>query len=504
MPPQQTRINQDELYIESSSRPVMEAIPKEILPIGSKTLANVVEFIGNTPLIRLNSIPASMGIKCEVLAKCEFFGPGGSHKDRIALQMIENAEKSGELRPGGTIIEPTSGNTGIAIAMIAAVKGYKCIFTMTDKNSQEKVEILRAMGAKVIMVPGLPRDHPGSYISTAVRLQQETPNSIMLNQYANPGNPEAHYENTGVEILNQCSGSVDMIVVGAGTGGAITGLGRRMKASCKKCIVVGVDPEGSTLAEPQAINQTGTKAWEVEGIGHNDFTPVNLDKSVVDKWYKSNDTDSLVMARRLIQEEGLLVGGSSGSVMSCALQAVQDANLSPGQKCVILFPDSIRNYMTKFLTKSWMLEKNLLNEAELENEQEHLWWSRKVSELSLESPVLTLTPSSTIEKAVMTMKFMNVAHIPVIEDNGTIRGIVTSEGIMTKLLTKKVTKDESVEKVLTVKYKKITEDTTLAKVSAILNTSGDYAVIVRRNGSSETIQGILTQTDLLGYMVQNF
>lgn len=323
----------------------------------TKIMPNILHHIGNTPLVRLNRIGKDEGIKCELLVKCEFFNAGGSIKDRVSLRTVEDAEKRGLLKPGDTIIEPTSGNFGIGVAIAAAVKGYRCIIVLPENMSTEKVLTLRALGAEIVRTPVVKYDSPESHFATAQRLRKEIPNSIIFDQYRNASNPLAHYETTAEEILEQCDGKVDMIVMGAGTGGTAAGVGRKMREKCPDCVIVGVDPEGSIQAQPESINvpSYGTKK-EVEGIGH-DFIPTVLDRSVVDKWVKTNDRDTFKMARRLIKEEGLLVGGSSGAAVDGALKAAKE--LKAGQKCVVILPDSIRNYMTKFLDDKWLDERGI-------------------------------------------------------------------------------------------------------------------------------------------------
>lgn len=331
--------------------------PHTVLPLKErpKILNNITEAVGSTPLVRLNNIPKSEGIQCEMLAKCEFLNPGGSVKDRIALRMIEEAEKAGLIKPGYTLIEPTSGNTGLGLAVAAAVKGYKCIIVMPWKMSNEKVNVLKALGAQIVRTPTeAAYNNPEGLIAVAQKIQKDTPNSIVLDQYRNAGNPLAHYDGTGAEILSQCDGKLDMIVIGTGTGGTITGIGRYIKDHCPNVTVVGVDPYGSKLAQPESLNKTDISFYEVEGIGY-DFIPTVLDRSVVDQWIKTTDKESLPMARRLISEEGLLCGGSSGSTMAAALKAA--AHLKPGQRCVVMLADNIRNYLSKFVSEDWMKEK---------------------------------------------------------------------------------------------------------------------------------------------------
>lgn len=289
-----------------------------------------------------------------IVAKCEFFNAGGSVKDRIGRRMIDDAERSGRLKKGDVLIEPTSGNTGIGLALAAAVKGYRCIIVMPEKMSQEKVDVLRALGAEIVRTPTAAAfDSPESHIGVAIRLNKEIPNSHILDQYSNPGNPLAHYDGTAEEILEACGGKLDMLVAGAGTGGTISGIARKLKEKCPSCKIVAVDPYGSILARPAEINETDVTSYQIEGIGY-DFIPKVLDHNVIDRWIKSSDKESFVMARRLIREEGLLCGGSSGTAMVGAMKAARE--LGPGQKCVVILPDSVRNYMTKFLSDDWMAE----------------------------------------------------------------------------------------------------------------------------------------------------
>ncbi|ESO08145.1 hypothetical protein HELRODRAFT_98264, partial [Helobdella robusta] len=327
--------------------------PRESI-IRPKIFPNVLSQIGNTPLVRMNKIPADDGVQCEMLAKCEFFNAGGSIKDRIATRMVEEAEKSGRLKPGDTLIEPTSGNTGIGLALVAAVKGYRCIIVLPEKMSKEKVDVLKALGAEIIRTPtSASFDSPDSNMRVAARLLREIPNSHVLDQYRNPANPLAHYDETAEEIIQDCDGKLDMLVCAAGTGGTIAGLARKIKEKIPSCLIIGVDPVGSILAQPKELNVTDKTFYEVEGIGY-DFLPTVFCRKYVDRWYKSEDKPSFIMARRLIRQEGLLCGGSSGSIMYCAVQAAKDYKLGPDKRVVVILPDSIRNYMTKHLNDDWM------------------------------------------------------------------------------------------------------------------------------------------------------
>jgi cystathionine beta-synthase len=309
---------------------------------------SVTQAIGNTPLIRLNRIPQSLGIPCTVYAKVELFNAGGSVKDRIALRMIEEAEKSGRIKPGDTLIEPTSGNTGIGLALVAAVKGYRTIITLPEKMSPEKVAVLKALNAEIIRTPtAAASDAPESHIGVAKRLLKEIPNSHILDQYSNVDNPRAHEFGTGEEIWEQTEGKVTMLVAGAGTGGTVTGIARALKKHNKNVKIVSADPEGSILAVPASLNEDHkNEGYKVEGIGY-DFVPEVLEQSQVDRWYKTEDRESFMFARRLIAEEGILCGGSSGSAMAAAMKAIKDEKLGKDDVVVVVLPDSIRNYLSK-------------------------------------------------------------------------------------------------------------------------------------------------------------
>jgi len=316
-------------------------------------LDNILQAIGKTPLVRLNRI--GQDLPCEIFAKCEFLNPGGSVKDRIGVSMVEEAEKMGRIKPGDTLIEATSGNTGIGVALVGAVKGYQVIITMPQKMSREKQVILESLGAKIYRTPTeVAWDHPDSHISLAKRLEKEIPHALFLNQYNNPGNPDVHYQFTAKEIVDDVGEGLAMVVIGVGTGGTITGIAKKMKQVNSNINIIGVDPYGSILGGGKEIFP-----YLVEGIGY-DFIPSVLDNKLIDQYIKVNDEDSFLMARRLIKEEGLLVGGSSGSAVWAALHAAK--NLKKGQKCVVILPDGIRNYLSKFVDDNWMKEKGFMHE----------------------------------------------------------------------------------------------------------------------------------------------
>ncbi len=308
--------------------------------------STILETIGHTPVVKINRI--GVGLSCGLYAKCEYFNPGGSIKDRIGYSMVKQALEDGKIKPGDTLIEPTSGNTGIGIALAGAVLGFKVIITMPDKMSMEKQVVLERLGATIYRTPSqVASEHPDSHISLAIRLNKEIPCSHILDQYSNPNNPLAHYSGTAQEIIDEFGDNLHMVVASVGTGGTITGLAKRLKEHNPSIQIVGVDPIGSILGGGDEI-----KPYLVEGIGY-DFFPQVLDNTLVNRYIKTEDKTSFQMARRLIQEEGLLVGGSSGAAMWAALESAK--NLLPGQNCLVILPDSIRNYMSKFASDEWMI-----------------------------------------------------------------------------------------------------------------------------------------------------
>jgi cysteine synthase A len=312
---------------------------------------NILATIGKTPVVKINHLGKDLA--CELYVKCEFFNPGGSVKDRIGYEMVKNAERSGRIKPGDTLIEPTSGNTGIGLALAGAVLGYNVVITMPEKMSQEKQSVLERLGATIYRTrTEAAWNDPDSHISLAKDLQKKIPNSHILDQYSNPDNPNAHYNGTGQEIIDDFGKDLHMVVIGVGTGGTITGVAKKLKEYNPNIQVVGIDPIGSILGGGDEI-----KSYQVEGIGY-DFFPEVLDNSLIDRYIKTNDADSFRVARALIREEGLLVGGSSGAAMWGALEAAK--TLSKGQKCLVLLPDSIRNYMSKHVNDEWMKAQGFL------------------------------------------------------------------------------------------------------------------------------------------------
>ena len=317
-------------------------------------LNNILGAVGNTPTVKLNRIGSELD--CDLYGKCEFLNAGGSVKDRIGLKMVEKAEAEGRSKPGDTLIEPTSGNTGIGMALVAAVKGYRMIITMPEKMSKEKEVVLKALGAEIVRTPTEAAwDDPESHIEVAKKMQSEIPNSHILDQYKNPANPDAHYKGTAQEILDDFDNSLKMVVAGVGTGGTITGMSKRLKEERPGITIIGVDPFGSILGGGDEVYP-----YHVEGIGY-DFFPDVLNNDLIDEYIKLPDAESFQMARRLIKEEGLLIGGSSGGAVWAALQKAE--RLNAGDKCLVILPDSVRNYLTKFVDDEWMDEQGFLETA---------------------------------------------------------------------------------------------------------------------------------------------
>ncbi|EXJ94692.1 cystathionine beta-synthase [Capronia coronata CBS 617.96] len=422
------------------------------------THESVLELIGQTPLVRLQKIPQSLGIEATIYGKCEFFNAGGSVKDRIALRMIEEAEKSGRIKPGDTLIEPTSGNTGIGLALVAAVKGYKTIITLPEKMSAEKVAVLKALNATIIRTPTQAAyDSPESHIGVAKRLEKEIPNAHILDQYGNPDNPLAHELGTAEEIWEQTKGTITAIVAGAGTGGTITGLARGLHKHKKDVKIIAADPQGSILALPPQLNEEhANEPYKVEGIGY-DFIPDVLDRNVVDKWYKTDDRESFHYARRLIAEEGLLVGGSSGSAVAAAVKAARDLKLGKDDVIVVILPDSIRSYLSKFVDDDWLAANNLLPPTpppepaspQQENEKRNdPFAGATVRSLRLK-PVQTVTADSPCAAAIEVMREKGFDQLPVLAPKGRrLVGLVTLGNLLSRISHGRATPNSPVSDVM--------------------------------------------------------
>jgi cystathionine beta-synthase len=377
-------------------------------------LQTFLDAMGNTPLVRLGRV--AEGVKPTVLAKLEMLNPGGSVKDRIGLRMIEAAEKVGHLKAGGTIIEPTSGNTGHGLAIAAAIRGYRCIFVMPDKMSQEKVALLRAYGAEVVITPtAVAPESPESYYRVADRLTEEIPGAFQPNQYFNQENPQAHYETTGPEIWEQTDGKIDVLVAGVGTGGTITGTGRYLKEKKPDVLIVGADPEGSVFSAPKEP----ARPYLVEGIGE-DFWPETFDPKVVDSYVRVSDRDSLLLARAITRQEGILVGGSSGTALHAALEVAKE--LGEDKTIVVIFPDTGRNYLSKLYSETWMLQYGFIDRPEVVRVEEVL--GAKHGELP---GLVAVGAHEKVRHAVDTLQQYGISQAPVARDDaGDVTNIVGS------------------------------------------------------------------------------
>jgi cystathionine beta-synthase len=457
-------------------------------PRNLRPAASVLDMIGWTPLVRLNRVTA--GIRTPVYAKAEFMNPGGSLKDRIGPAIIEAAEREGRLRPGGTVVEGTSGNTGIGLCLAAAVKGYRCIFTIPDKMSQEKVRLLKAFGAEVIVTPtAVPPDHPDSYTETAKRIARETPNAILADQFYNPANPEAHYQTTGPEIWQQTEGRVTHYVSAAGTGGNITGIGRYLKAQNPSVRIVGGDPIGSIL---RGYASTGLTAegtpYKIEGIGQ-DKIPGTLDMDIVDDWREVDDRTSFAMARRLTREEGLFVGGSAGLIAHVALQVAREAD-DPGGCVVFLLCDTGERYLSKLYSDEWMRENRMIEPA-------RLTVADMVSGKADGAPesLVAVEPSTPVRRALSLITEHNISQLPVVADGDCV-GHVSEATLMSRVIETPTLLDQQVQDLMDAPLPVVDPHVDLTSVTHLLSRQNP-AVLVRREG---VLAGIITRYDVLKYL----
>src|SRR5512134_1467158 len=368
----------------------------------------LLDLVGDTPIVRLDRIARDVGTT--LLAKLEYLNPGGSNKDRIGMAMIEAAEREGKLRPGGTIVEPTSGNTGVGLAIAAAARGYRCIFVMPDKMSQEKISMLRAYGAEVVITPtAVEHDSPESYYSVSDRLAEEIPGGYKPDQYSNMANPQAHYETTGPEIWEQTDGEIDALVISVGTGGTISGAGRYLKERNPDILIVGADPEGSVFT---AMEDSDIHPYLVEGIG-KDTWPDTMARDVVDEWIRVSDRDSFITARRLAREEGLLAGGSGGTSVWAMLEVAK--RFGPGARILTMIPDSGRNYLSKFFDDNWMLDHGFLERRAPQPTVEQVLRSKQTEEPDIPD-LITIAANQKVGAAIDLMQRYSISQLPVIRD----------------------------------------------------------------------------------------
>ncbi|MDZ4804039.1 MAG: cystathionine beta-synthase [Candidatus Eisenbacteria bacterium] len=448
---------------------------------------SILETIGNTPLVKLNKV--TRGLKATLLAKVESFNPGGSVKDRIGIKILEQAEAQGLIKPGGTIVESTSGNTGMGLAIAAAVKGYRAVFVMPDKMSLEKINLLKAMGAEVVVTPtAVPPESPDSYYSVARRLAREIPNAFLANQYFNDDNPLAHYESTGPEIWKQTAGKITHYIVSMGTGGTISGAGRYLKEQNPNVKVIGVDPEGSILRDYFYTKQmTVARPYKVEGIGE-DIIPGTTHFQYIDEIVKVNDRECLNMARRISRTEGILVGGSCGAAVAGAIKYLRDKD--ENTLAVVILPDTGERYLSKVYNDAWMRDNGLL---ELEDVTVADVLKSKRGRLP---ELVTVDAADTVRRALDLIREYDITSIPVFLD-GKMAGSINENTVMRSVLEAPGVLDERVGRLMEAPLPIVQAEDPVREIISILARKSASSVLVMENNQAA---GIITRTDVIGFV----
>src|SRR5438309_1942722 len=471
------------MFIEEPDDTLCAAMPREY--------PTALELVGRTPTVRLQKVGRETG--ATHLAKLEYLNPGGSVKDRIGLAMLDAAERDGKLKPGGTIVEPTSGNTGVGLAIAAASKGYRCIFVMPDKMSQEKISMLRAYGADVVITPtAVEHDSPESYYSVSSRLAEEIPGGFKPDQYSNMANPEAHYEVTGPEIFEQTGGEIDALVISVGTGGTISGVGRYFKEHRPDVLIVGADPEGSVFT---AKDEKDVHPYLVEGIG-KDTWPKTMDPSVVDEWVRVSDRDSFLTARRLAREEGLLVGGSGGTTVWAAIEIAR--RFGENATILTMIPDSGRSYMSKFYDDNWMLEHGFVERAVALPTVDELLRAKHGGDMP---ELVTISAHAKVGEGIDTMQRYGISQLPVVRDGeceslADVIGSLQDRALLERVFGNPDAVHEDVAAAMQPPLAAVEASATLDEVFATLS-GGTNAVVVARDGKPV---GVLTRSDLLEFL----
>ncbi len=446
---------------------------------------NILETIGNTPLVKINSI--TRDLPCTVLAKVETFNPGNSIKDRMALKMIEDAEKDGRLKPGGVIIEGTSGNTGMGLAIAAIIKGYKCIFTTTDKQSREKVDALKALGAEVIVCPtDVDPEDPRSYYSVSSRLVNEIPNAWKPNQYDNLSNSKAHYEQTGPEIWEQTDGKVTHLVVGVGTGGTICGTGRYLKEKNPNIKVLGIDTYGSVFKkykETGIFDKNEIYPYITEGIGE-DFLPQNVDFSIIDHFEKVTDKDAALMTRRISREEGIFVGNSAGSAMAGLLQ--MKGIFKPGDMVVVIFHDHGTRYLGKMFNDDWMRDRGFIEDIQAKR-------AIDLIEKHKNQKLVTVNENDLVEQAFTIMNKYDISQLPVVNDKGVFTGSLNDNDLFARLVQQNELKHQPVKTIMQPSFPMISAGSSIEEVSAKITRENNAVLVTDLGGNVH----IITKYDII-------